>query len=157
MRALARRSLLSLSSSAMAAALLASPLVGIARPARADPVVLDRIVAVVNDDIILQSDLDLWMMYDDRVLAELAQLSNQNATEDQLERKLFELRPMALDELVARKLMLTQAPTFQISASEAETIWMSRIAMNMPKTIARKAISRRGSMRSSAGAAAAPS
>ena len=131
MRALARRSLLSLSSSAMAAALLASPLVGIARPARADPVVLDRIVAVVNDDLILQSDLDLWMMYDDRVLAELAQLSNQNATEDQLERKLFELRPMALDELVARKLMLTQAPTFQISASEAEVeSYLQNLARN---------------------------
>src|SRR3954464_15220856 len=30
-----------------------------------------------------------------------------------------------------------------ISESEAETIWMSRIAMNMPNTIARKAMTRR--------------
>src|SRR5215472_7783670 len=43
-----------------------------------------------------------------------------------------------------------------ISVSEADTIWMSRIAMNMPNTMARKAASRRGSMRSSAPPAAAP-
>ena len=43
-----------------------------------------------------------------------------------------------------------------ISVRDAETIWMSRIAMNIPKTIARKATSRRGSMRSaSTGAAGA--
>jgi hypothetical protein len=42
-----------------------------------------------------------------------------------------------------------------ISASEAETIWMSRIAMNMPKTIAMKAKIRRIGMASAAGVAAA--
>lgn len=83
-------------------------------------VTLDRIVAVVNDSIILESDLDLWMMYDEKVLAELAQLQGQNATEDQLLRKLEELRPMALDELVARRLMLAEAPTYQVSANAAE-------------------------------------
>ena len=35
-----------------------------------------------------------------------------------------------------------------ISLSEAETIWMSRMAMNMPKHMAMKATTRRGSMRS---------
>src|SRR6516225_3405427 len=35
-----------------------------------------------------------------------------------------------------------------ISASEAETTWMSRIDMNIPHTMMRKAISRRGAMRS---------
>src|SRR5450759_5152687 len=40
-----------------------------------------------------------------------------------------------------------------ISASEAETTWMSRIDMNNPKTMRRNANSRRGAMRS-AGAAA---
>src|SRR5205807_5981409 len=35
-----------------------------------------------------------------------------------------------------------------ISVSEAETIWMSRIAMNMPNTMQRNVISRRGSIRS---------
>src|ERR1700681_4444559 len=40
-----------------------------------------------------------------------------------------------------------------ISVSEAETIWMSRIDMNMPNTMMRNAISRRGAMRSDAAAA----
>src|SRR5579863_1813640 len=40
-----------------------------------------------------------------------------------------------------------------ISVSEAETIWMSRIDMNIPNTMIRNAISRRGAIRS-AGAAA---
>src|SRR6266849_8487910 len=41
-----------------------------------------------------------------------------------------------------------------ISESDAETTWMSRIDMNMPNTMMRNAISRRGAMRS-VGAAAA--
>src|SRR6202165_5195446 len=40
-----------------------------------------------------------------------------------------------------------------ISVSEAETIWMSRIDMNMPNTMIRNANSRRGGMRSAAAAA----
>src|SRR5882757_8947189 len=42
-----------------------------------------------------------------------------------------------------------------ISLREAETIWMSRIDMNIPNTMMRNATSRRGSMRSG-GAVAAP-
>jgi hypothetical protein len=41
-----------------------------------------------------------------------------------------------------------------MSVSDAETTWMSRIDMNIPNTMIRKAISRRGSIRSEAGAAA---
>src|SRR3954452_21042834 len=41
-----------------------------------------------------------------------------------------------------------------ISLSEAETIWMSRIDMNIPNTMIRKAISRRGGILSDGGAAA---
>src|ERR1700710_1987021 len=37
-----------------------------------------------------------------------------------------------------------------MSASDAETIWMSRIDMNIPNTLMRNAISRRGGMRSEA-------
>jgi peptidyl-prolyl cis-trans isomerase SurA len=89
-------------------------------PAAAEPVVLDRIVAVVNDDIILLSDLDLWMLYDEKVQAEFAVMMQQNAGEEQITRKYSELLPGALDELVARKLMLSQAPTYQLDATEAE-------------------------------------
>src|SRR5258708_2959776 len=42
-----------------------------------------------------------------------------------------------------------------ISESDAETTWMSRIDMNMPKTMIRNAISRRGGMRSEATAGGA--
>src|SRR6266581_6520723 len=41
-----------------------------------------------------------------------------------------------------------------ISVSDAETIWMSRIDMNMPNTMMRNATSRRGAMRSDGAAAA---
>src|SRR5271154_1441823 len=45
-----------------------------------------------------------------------------------------------------------------ISVSDAETIWMSRIDMNMPNTMMRNATSRRGGMRSdgTAGALSIP-
>src|SRR6202790_5096581 len=42
-----------------------------------------------------------------------------------------------------------------ISVSDAETIWMSRIDMNIPNTMMRNANSRRGGMRSDAAAEAA--
>src|SRR5450756_454647 len=42
-----------------------------------------------------------------------------------------------------------------ISVSDAETIWMSRIDMNIPNTMMRNAISRRGAMRSAGAAGAA--
>jgi peptidyl-prolyl cis-trans isomerase SurA len=110
----------SLAVHALALCSLLTPIGLGARSAAAEPIVLDRIVAVVNDDIILQSDLDLWMLYDERVLGELAALQQQNAGEEQLARKYEELLPSALDELVARRLMLEQAPTYQITATEAE-------------------------------------
>jgi peptidyl-prolyl cis-trans isomerase SurA len=122
-RAIALRSLLALG--ALAPVLLNS------REAAGEGAVLDRIVAVVNDDIILLSDLDLWMLYDDRVLAELGQMQQQKATEEQLMRKYTELLPSALDELVARKLMLSQAPTYQITATEAEVeSYLQNLARN---------------------------
>ena len=85
--------------------------------AAAEGMVLDRVVAVVNDDIILESDLALWMVYDEDVAAEMQKL--QNPTEDQVLRKYDELRPMALDELIGRRLMLTHAAQFQLGATEA--------------------------------------
>src|SRR3954471_20546080 len=50
-------------------------------------------------------------------------------------------------------LELAERPAW-ISASDAETIWMSRIDMNIPNTMMRNANSRRGAMRSDGGAAA---
>src|SRR5947209_11941154 len=50
-------------------------------------------------------------------------------------------------------LELADSPAW-ISESDAETTWMSRIAMNIPNTMIRNAISRRGTIFSDAGAAA---
>src|SRR5712671_754589 len=50
-------------------------------------------------------------------------------------------------------LELADSPAW-ISVSDAETIWMSRIDMNIPNTMIRNATSRRGGMRSAASAAA---
>jgi peptidyl-prolyl cis-trans isomerase SurA len=86
--------------------------------AQAEAVVLDRIVAVVNDHIILESDLDLWMVYDDKVGYELQKL--QNPSEEQIIRKYNELLPGGLDELIGRILMLDQARQFQLGATEVE-------------------------------------
>src|SRR4051812_23647661 len=49
-------------------------------------------------------------------------------------------------------LELADSPAW-ISASDAETIWMSRIDMNIPNTMIRNANSRRGEIRSDATAA----
>src|SRR5437868_15382796 len=50
-------------------------------------------------------------------------------------------------------LELADSPAW-ISDSDADTTWMSRMAMNMPKTMIRNAIRRRGWIRSEEGAAA---
>lgn len=121
----------SLAVQALALCSLLTPIVLAARSAAAEPVVLDRIVAVVNDDIILQSDLDEWMLYDERVGAELLTLQQQNASQEAIARRYDELLPQALDELVARKLMLEQAPTYQINATEAEVeTYLQSLARN---------------------------
>ncbi len=86
--------------------------------ASADPLILDRVVAVVDDEIVLESDLDLWMVFDDRIRIELGKI--ENPTEQQIIAKLTEMRPSALDELIGRMLLLGQAATFQIKASDAE-------------------------------------
>lgn len=94
-----------------------------------DAVVLDRIVAVVNNQILLESDLDLWMVYDETIGAELQKL--QNPTEEQLLRRFVELRPQGLDELIARTLLLGQAPQFNIAASESEVeAYLQNLARN---------------------------
>ncbi|WP_157595087.1 peptidylprolyl isomerase [Plesiocystis pacifica] len=93
----------------------------------ADPQVLDRIVAVVDDEIILESDLARWLMFDEEIAFELQKL--QNPTEDQLMRRLAELEPLALDNLIGRKLMLSQAQTFQVGATEQEVeVYLQQLA-----------------------------
>jgi peptidyl-prolyl cis-trans isomerase SurA len=87
--------------------------------AHAEGVVLDRVVAVVNDGIILESELERNLMTDPIVMAELQQLG-PSATDQQRELKLRELRIEVLDTLITNRLMLAEAPRFQLSASEAD-------------------------------------
>jgi hypothetical protein len=106
---------------------LAAPLTLVAGPSSADPLVLDRVVAVVDDEIVLESDLDLWLIFDDNIRLELGRI--ENPTEQQIIAKLTEMRPGALDELIGRMLLLRQAATFQIKATDAVrplTSWSSR-------------------------------
>ena len=120
-----------LASRLVLALLAAAPAVLASPAASAEGVVLDRVVAVVNDNIILESDLDAWMMFDDNVMAELAQMQSQKATEDQMLRKLEEMRPMALEELVARQLMLAEAAVYQQSVTEDEVeAYLETLARN---------------------------
>jgi peptidyl-prolyl cis-trans isomerase SurA len=86
--------------------------------AEADPMVLDRVVAVVDDEIVLESDLDLWLIFDDNIRLELSKI--ENPTEQQVIAKLTEMRPKALDELIGRMLLLDQAEAFQVKATDAE-------------------------------------
>nr|WP_255216472.1 peptidylprolyl isomerase [Pseudenhygromyxa sp. WMMC2535] len=104
----------------LAGAAIALPCVLAPASAAADPVVLDRVVAVINDGVILQSDLDRWLMFDEEIAYELASMQSQNPSDEQIARKLDELTPRALDNLIGRTLMLEQATTFQVDANEQE-------------------------------------
>ena len=87
--------------------------------AHANPVVLDRVVAVVNDDIILESELYEAIFGDPRF-----QQALQNAGIEPdpalVDAKIRELRPTILDDLIHRKLVLAEAERFQIEATEAD-------------------------------------
>ncbi len=108
--------LTSLALSALVAGPAAAPA---AAAAEGGAVTLDRIVAVVNDELILQSELDRAVDTDPFVLAELQKLGS-SATPQQLEIKRRELRAEVLDQLITTQLMLAEAPRFQLTASDQD-------------------------------------
>ncbi|TPV93484.1 MAG: hypothetical protein B7733_20140 [Myxococcales bacterium FL481] len=87
--------------------------------AAAKPQVLDRIVAVVNDDIILQSDLDASMLSDPVVAQALAALGPDAGPEAKAAKR-RELADTALDSLVTDKLVLLEAERYQLTVSDDE-------------------------------------
>ncbi|MCB9704309.1 MAG: peptidyl-prolyl cis-trans isomerase [Myxococcales bacterium] len=89
------------------------------RPAAAEPELLDRVVAVVDDDIVLLSHLDRSVRSSPQ-LQEALQMLGPGATEQQLEQKLKETRIVVLDELIDTVLIKKEAAKFQITASEAD-------------------------------------
>jgi peptidyl-prolyl cis-trans isomerase SurA len=75
---------------------------------------VDRVVAVVNDDIILNSELEEAMAPVRRQLAQSGYSTNQQSL------ALAEQRPLILDQLITEKLTDQQVARFQIQISEAE-------------------------------------
>jgi len=87
--------------------------------AAAEPELLDRVVAVVDDEIIVLSHLDRSVRSSPQ-LQQAVQSLGPNATETQLEQLLKEMRQVVLDELVDTVLIKKEAAKFQITASESD-------------------------------------
>ncbi|MEZ4384777.1 MAG: peptidyl-prolyl cis-trans isomerase [Nannocystaceae bacterium] len=105
------------------AALLALGLAGapivLPATATAEPELLDRVVAVVDEDIVLLSHLERSARSSPQLQEAIATLG-PGATEQQLEQKLKEIRQLVLDELIDTVLIKKEAARFQINASEAD-------------------------------------
>ena len=105
--------------------------------AKAEPIVLDKIVAVVNDDIVLNSEVDEAMRYDPRV-REAQQQLGPNPTPQQVEQVLTDVRIKVLDDLINRRLILDEAKKFQIAVSEKDLdLYLNNLArQNQMETVA---------------------
>lgn len=90
-----------------------------AAPALAAGVVLDKIVAVVGDEIVLLSQLDA-MLATTPLLQEALGKYGRNPTPQQIDQATREARTLALDELVDQVLIKKEAARFQIAISDAE-------------------------------------
>ncbi len=90
--------------------------------ARARAEVLERIVAVVGEDIVLLSELEEAQ---DRVRGALeaeaqARIADAAARQDAVEQELSRQRPQVLEQLIQEKLILAQAKAWGLSASDDE-------------------------------------
>lgn len=81
--------------------------------------ILDRVVAVVNDDVILQSELEVALNSSPQLQERLSQLG-PTATPQQIEQVHREERANALDDLIKNLLVKNEANRFQIDVSESE-------------------------------------
>lgn len=90
----------------------------VAAPAGATTV-LDRIVAVVNDEVILLSELE-GKLQQSPVLEEALNQYGRNPTQQQIEQATREARSRVLDELIDQLLIKKEAARFQLSVTEAE-------------------------------------
>lgn len=88
-------------------------------PARAEPELLDSIVAVVDNEIILLSHLDRTVRSSPQ-LQEALQTLGPGATEQQLDQKLREIREVVLGELIDTVLIRREAVKYQITANEGD-------------------------------------
>jgi len=90
----------------------------VAVPAQAGDL-LDRVVAVVNDEVILQSELELALRSSPALQERLGQLG-QTATQQQIEQAIREERANTLDELVKNLLVKKEAQRFTIDVGEGD-------------------------------------
>jgi peptidyl-prolyl cis-trans isomerase SurA len=90
----------------------------LAAPARAAEV-LDSVVAVVNDEVLLQSELELALRSSPKLQERLSQLG-QGATQQQVEQAIREERAHTLDELIRNVLVKKEAQKFSIDVSEGD-------------------------------------
>jgi peptidyl-prolyl cis-trans isomerase SurA len=93
---------------ALAAVAFAAPQAAFAQVASSEP--LDRIVAVVDEDVVLQSELDRQV---NRVMAQYANSPQQLPPRDVLERQV-------LERLILQKLQVTRADSTGVKVSDAE-------------------------------------
>jgi peptidyl-prolyl cis-trans isomerase SurA len=87
--------------------------------ARAERQVLDRVVAIVDDDVVLESELAKFMAADPEVQMALSQLG-PNPTQGQVDQKMLEIRVAALDRLIAHRLVLAEAPRLELTADDRQ-------------------------------------
>lgn len=117
-----------------------------ASPARAGTL-LDRVVAVVNDEVILLSELETALRSSEALQARVQQLG-QGATQQQIDQVIREERAKTLDDLVKISLVKKEAQRFQIEVSEGdvERYLQSLAQANNFKSVAelRKAVEESG-------------
>jgi peptidyl-prolyl cis-trans isomerase SurA len=90
----------------------------VAAPAQAGDL-LDRVVAVVNDEVILQSELELALRGSPGLQERISQLG-QTATQQQIEQVIREERADTLDDLIKNLLVKKEAQRFTIDVSEGD-------------------------------------
>ena len=134
-----RRLSLALSLFAVAAAAVA--------PGVASAELLDRVVAVVNDEVVLQSELEAALRGSPELQERLSQLG-ASATPQQAEQVMREERAKTLNDLIKNVLVKKEAQRFQIEISEADIDrYLENLAkVNQFQTIAelRKAVEESG-------------
>ena len=80
---------------------------------------LDRVVAVVNDEVILLSELEAALRSSEKLQMRVQQLG-QTATQQQIDQIMREERARTLDDLVKSTLVKKEAQRFQIEVSEGD-------------------------------------
>ena len=86
---------------------------------QAEGVLLDRVVAVVNDEVVLQSELEVALRMSPQLQERIGQLG-QSATPQQAEQVMREERANTLNDLIKNLLVKKEAARFQIEVSEGE-------------------------------------